>query len=117
MRWSGEDGVGESGVALRTPRGIWGGICGVSGHFEGSRAALVGVAGGSLLHFWRECVPGGSTLEVDAVEIDGAVLEAARAHLGMYAELEYALQIPYAHTVTPVTLSALSHRSLSMRAS
>ena len=47
------------------------------------RAALVGVAGGSLLHFWRECVPGGASLDVDAVELDGAVLAAARAHLGL----------------------------------
>ena len=39
-----------------------------------SRAALVGCAAGSLLHFWRECVPGGTSLRVDAVEIDGAVL-------------------------------------------
>lgn len=50
-----------------------------------SRALLVGVAGGSLLHFWRECVPGGLALPVDAVEYDGAVLEAARAHLGLSA--------------------------------
>ena len=52
---------------------------------SGGRAALVGVAGGSLLHFWRECVPGGAALAVDAVEIDGAVLEAARAHLELRA--------------------------------
>ena len=52
---------------------------------SGSRAALVGVAGGSLLHFWRECVPGGAGLAVDAVEIDGAVLDAARAHLELSA--------------------------------
>ena len=48
-----------------------------------SRAALVGCAAGSLLHFWRECVPGGTSLRVDAVEIDGAVLEAARTHFGL----------------------------------
>ena len=47
------------------------------------RACLVGVAGGSLLHFWRACVPGGTTLVVDAVEFDGAVLDAAREHLGL----------------------------------
>ena len=49
------------------------------------RACLVGVAGGSLLHFWRACVPGGTTLVVDAVEFDGAVLDAAREHLGLTA--------------------------------
>lgn len=49
------------------------------------RACLVGVAGGSLLHFWRLCVPGGTTLVVDAVEFDGAVLDAAREHLGLTA--------------------------------
>ena len=32
------------------------------------RAALVGVAGGSLLHFWQQCVPGGADLQIDAVE-------------------------------------------------
>ena len=47
------------------------------------RACLVGVAGGSLLHFWRACVPGGTTLVVDAVEFDRAVLDAAREHLGV----------------------------------
>ena len=49
------------------------------------RACLVGVAGGSLLHYWRACVPGGTTLDVDAVEFDGAVLDAAREHLGLTA--------------------------------
>ena len=49
------------------------------------RAALMGVAGGSLLHFWRECLPGGDTLRVDAVELDAAVLDAAYAHLGLSA--------------------------------
>ena len=49
-----------------------------------ARAALIGVAGGSLLHFWTECVPGGrESLAVDAVELDGAVLRAARDHLGL----------------------------------
>ena len=52
---------------------------------EPARAALIGVAGGSLLHFWRERVPGGSELLVDAVELDGAVLDAARDHLGLSA--------------------------------
>mgnify|MGYP002630281517 CR=1 FL=1 len=52
---------------------------------DGARAALIGVAGGSLLHFWRECVPGGAALSVDAVEIDGAVLEAAREHMQLGA--------------------------------
>lgn len=50
---------------------------------DGARAALVGVAGGSLLHFWRECVPGGAQLPVDAVELDEAVLTAARDHCGL----------------------------------
>ena len=50
---------------------------------EGSRALLVGLGGGSLVHFWGECVDGGASLRVDAVEIDGAVLAAARAHLGL----------------------------------
>ena len=50
-----------------------------------ARACLVGVAGGSLVHFWRECVPGGASLRVDAVEVDAAVLEAARAHMGLAA--------------------------------
>jgi len=53
------------------------------GFAPNSRALLVGVAGGSLLHFWRECVLGGGDVSVDAVEYDGAVLEAARAHLGL----------------------------------
>ncbi len=58
----------------------------IDGGFEPeARACLVGVAGGSLLHFWRECVPGGTTLRVDAVEYDGAVLDAARDHLGLRA--------------------------------
>ena len=50
-----------------------------------SRAALMGVAAGSLLHFWRECVPGGRALRIDAVELDSAALDAARAHLGLGA--------------------------------
>ena len=50
-----------------------------------ARAALVGVAGGALLHFWRECVPGGAALAVDAVELDGAVLQAAREHMDLEA--------------------------------
>ena len=49
------------------------------------RAALMGVAAGSLLHFWRECVPGGGALRIDAVELDAAVLEAAREHCGLQA--------------------------------
>jgi hypothetical protein len=53
------------------------------GFAPGGRAALIGVAGGSLLHFWRDCVPGGLELQVDAVELDGAVVEAAREHLGL----------------------------------
>ena len=48
-----------------------------------SRACLVGVAGGSLLHAWLGCVPGGASLQVDAIELDGAVLRAAREHLGL----------------------------------
>lgn len=48
-----------------------------------SRACLVGVAGGSLLHAWLSCVSGGGSLRVDAVELDGAVLRAAREHLGL----------------------------------
>lgn len=54
-----------------------------SGFAPDSRACLVGVAGGSLLHCWLGCVPGGDTLRVDAVELDGAVLRAAREHLGL----------------------------------
>ena len=55
----------------------------LDGFPAGSRAALIGVAGGSLLHFWRECVPGGAGLRIDAVELDAAVLDAAREHLGL----------------------------------
>lgn len=51
----------------------------------GRRAALIGCAAGAMLHFWRECVPGGDSLCVDAVELDGAVLDAAREHLGLRA--------------------------------
>ena len=53
------------------------------GFAPNSRACLVGVAGGSLLHAWLGCVPGGASLQVDAVELDGAVLRAAREHLGL----------------------------------
>lgn len=53
------------------------------GFAQNSRACLVGVAGGSLLHAWLGCVPGGASLQVDAVELDGAVLRAAREHLGL----------------------------------
>ena len=48
-----------------------------------SRACLVGLAGGSLVHLWSQCVPGGETLRIDACELDGAVLELARSHLGL----------------------------------
>eukprot|EP00966_Prymnesium_polylepis_P138472 3199618-Prymnesium_polylepis.1 len=47
----------------------------------GSRALLVGLGAGSLVHYWTRCVPGGANLAVDAIELDGAVLDAARAHL------------------------------------
>jgi SAM-dependent methyltransferase len=50
-----------------------------------SRACLVGLGGGSLLHFWLGCVHGGDAVRVDAIELDGAVLEAARRHLGLGA--------------------------------
>ena len=53
------------------------------GFAPNTRACLVGVAGGSLLHAWLGCVPGGASLHVDAVELDGAVLRAAREHLGL----------------------------------
>lgn len=53
------------------------------GFAPSSRACLIGVAGGSLLHVWLGCVPGGASLQVDAVELDGAVLRAAREHLGL----------------------------------
>ena len=56
--------------------------CG-NGFAPRTRACLVGVAGGSLAHLWSRCVPGGDTMDLDAVELDGAVLEAARAHLGL----------------------------------
>ena len=48
-----------------------------------SRACLIGLAGGSLLHAWLHCVRGGDSCRVDAVELDPAVLHAARAHLGL----------------------------------
>jgi hypothetical protein len=53
------------------------------GFAPSSRACLIGVAGGSLLHVWLGCVPGGASLQVDAVELDGAVLRGAREHLGL----------------------------------
>ena len=46
------------------------------GFAPSSRACLIGVAGGSLLHVWLGCVPGGASLQVDVVELDGAVLRA-----------------------------------------
>ena len=49
----------------------------------GARACLIGLAAGSLVHLWRECVPGGEGLQVDGVEIDAAVLEASRGYLGL----------------------------------
>ena len=47
------------------------------------RFGLVGCAAGAMLHFWRECVPGGDTLRIDGIEIDQAVLDAARTHFGL----------------------------------
>ena len=47
----------------------------------GSRALLIGLGAGSLVHYWTGCMAGGAHLEVDAIELDGAVLRAARSHL------------------------------------
>ncbi|KAL3907205.1 MAG: hypothetical protein SGPRY_010259 [Prymnesium sp.] len=49
---------------------------------EGSRALLLGLGGGSLVHYWMKCVPGGEEIYVDAVEIDGAMVKLARQYLG-----------------------------------
>lgn len=53
------------------------------GFASDSRACLIGLAGGSLLHAWLHCVLGGDSCRIDAVELDPAVLRAARAHLGL----------------------------------
>jgi len=68
-----------------------------SGFADSSRAALIGVAGGALLHFWASCVPGGEHLRVDAVELDAAMVGAARAHLGLSA-----LEPPHGQTTLHV---------------
>jgi len=49
----------------------------------GSRALLIGLGAGSLAHYWLSCAPGGAELRVDAVELDGAVVRAAREHMGL----------------------------------
>jgi spermidine synthase len=95
MRFGSRDGSEQSAIVRGNPRAVpveyvRYALLGLAHHGRPARVLMVGLGGGTFTTLVHRALPG---VTVDAVEIDAAVVEAARAWFGLREDARYRVHV------------------------